>query len=42
MTKKSEAPFALDLLYRHEGVPPENVMDGSKEPNLGEFTRKLH
>ena len=27
MTKKSDAPFALDRLFRHEGVPPEMIMD---------------
>ena len=31
MTKKSDAPFALDRLFRHEGVPPENIMGESKE-----------
>ena len=41
MTKKSDAPFALDRLFRHEGVPPEMIMDGSKEQNLGDFARKL-
>ena len=41
MTKKSDAPFALDLLFRHEGVPPEMIMNGSKEQNLGDFSRKL-
>ena len=41
MTKKSDALFALDCLFRHEGVPPEMIMDGSKEQNLGEFARKL-
>ena len=29
MTKKSDAPFALDRLFRHEIVPPEMIMDGS-------------
>ena len=37
MTKKSDGPFALDHLFRHEGVPPEMIMDGSKEQNLGDF-----
>ena len=41
MTKKSDAPFALDRLFRHEGVPPEMIMDGSKEQNLGDFACKL-
>ena len=41
MTKKSDAPFALERLFRHEGVPPEMIMDGPKEKNLGDFARKL-
>ena len=44
MTKKSDAPFApfsLDRQFRHEGVPPEMIKDGSKEKNLGDFAPKL-
>ena len=41
MTKKSDAPFDLDRLFRHEGVPPEMIMDGSKEKNPGDFARKI-
>ena len=41
MTNKSDAPFALDRLFKHEGVPHEMIMDGSKEQNLGDFARKL-
>ena len=41
MTKKSDAPFALDRLFRHEEFPPEMIMDGYKEKNLGYFARKL-
>ena len=41
MTNKSDAIFALDCLFRHEGVPPEIIMYGSKEQNLGDFARKL-
>ena len=41
MTKKSDAHFALDRLFRYEGVPPETIMDGSKEQNLGDFACKL-
>ena len=41
MTKKSDTPFSLDSLFRHEGVPLEMIMDGSKEQNLGDFARKL-
>ena len=28
MTKKSDTPFGLDSLFRHEGVPPKMIMDG--------------
>ena len=41
MTKKSDTPFALKSLIIHEVVPPEMIMDGSKEQNLGDFARKL-
>ena len=41
MTKKSDAPFALDCLFRHEVFPHEMIMDSSKEQNLGDFARKL-
>ena len=41
MTKKRDAPFALGRLFRHEGAPPEIIIDGSKEQNLGDFARKL-
>ncbi len=42
MTKKSDAAlFALDHLFRHESAPPEMIMDGSKEQNLGDFACKL-
>ena len=41
MTKKSDAPFDIDRLFIHEVVPPEMIMDGSKEQNLGDFARKL-
>ena len=41
MTNKSDAPFALDRLYIHEGVPPEMILNGSKEKNLGDFACKL-
>ena len=40
MTRKSDAPFALDRLFRHEGVPPEMIMDGSKEKNLNVCTAR--
>ena len=41
MTKKSDAPFALDRLFRNEGVPSEMIVDGSKKHNLVDFARKL-
>ena len=41
MTNKSDAPFSLVRVIRYEGVPPEIIMDGSKEQNLGDFARKL-
>jgi len=41
MTRKINALFALDRLFKHEGVPPEMIMDGSKEQNLGDFACKL-
>ena len=41
MTKKSEATFAPDRLFRHEGVPPEMIMYGFKEQNLGYFACKI-
>ena len=41
MTKKSDAPFSLGRLFRHEGVLPEMIMNGSKEQNLGDFSSKL-
>ena len=41
MTNKSDSPLTLDRLFRYEGVPPETIMDGSKEQNLGDFARKL-
>ena len=41
MKKKSDVQFPLDRLFRHERGPPEMIMDGSKEQNLGDFDRKL-
>ena len=41
MTKKSDAPFSLDHLFRHEVVPSEMIMYGSKEQNLEDFSRKI-
>jgi len=31
MARKNEAPHALEDLFKHEGVPPEMIMDGSNE-----------
>ena len=41
MKLKSEAYETLSVLFKHNGVPPEMVMDGSKEHNLGKFHQKL-
>jgi hypothetical protein len=38
---KSEAHEALSLSFKRDGVPPEMIMDGSKEQTLGEFCCKL-
>jgi hypothetical protein len=40
MRQKSEAHNTLDLLFKRDGVPPEMVVDGSKEQTLGDFARK--
>ena len=29
-TKKRDAPFSIDNMFRHEGVPLEMIIDGSK------------
>ena len=38
---KSEAHESLSLLFKRDGVPPEMIMDGSKEQTQGIFKRKL-
>ena len=41
MAKKGDAHETLYLLFRRDGVPPEMIMDGSKEQTLGNFNNKL-
>ena len=41
MRSKGLAHDALSHLFKTEGVPPEMVMDGSKEQNIGSFSNKL-
>jgi hypothetical protein len=42
MTRKGEAHETLSLLFHRDGVPPNMVLDGSKEQCKGDFKRKLH
>jgi hypothetical protein len=41
MTRKGEAHETLSLLFHCDGVPPNMVLDGSKEQTKGDFIRKL-
>ena len=41
MAKKGDAHETLSLLFKRDGVPPEMIMDGSKEQTLGTFSKKL-
>ena len=41
MKLKIGAHETLYVLFKHYGVPPETVMYGSKEQNLGKFHQKL-
>ena len=41
MCTKSEAHEPLSLLAKCEGVPPQMIMDGSKEQTLSKFHKKL-
>ena len=41
MHTKSEAHEPLSLLAQCDGVPPQIIMDGSKEQTLGKFHKKL-
>ena len=38
--KKSEAPEALALLFRQNGVTKNMIVDGSMEHNQGDFKKK--
>ena len=40
MKKKSEAPEALALLFKHDGVPNNMIVDGSTEQPQGDFKKK--
>ena len=41
MKLKSEAHETFSVMFKRNGVPPEMVMDGSKEQNLYKFHQKL-
>ena len=41
MKLKNEAHETLSVMFKRSGVPPEMVMDDSKEMNLGKFLHKL-
>ncbi len=38
---KGEAHKALLLMFKHDGIPPKMILDGSKEQVEGVFRRKL-
>ena len=40
MKNMSEAPEALALLFRRDGVPNNIIVDGSMEHNQGDFKKK--
>ena len=40
MKKKSEAPEAVALLFRQNGVPNNMIVDGSMESTQGGFKKK--
>ena len=40
MKKKSEAPEALTLLFKRDGVPNNMIVDGSMEQTQGDFKKK--
>ena len=40
MKQKSDAHEGLSLLAQRDGVPPNIIMDGSREQTMGEFRRK--
>jgi hypothetical protein len=41
LKQKGEAHEALSLMFKPDGVPPEMILDGSKEQVKGAFRRKL-
>ena len=41
MKLKSESHKTLSVLFKRDGLPPEIVMDGSNEHNIGKFHQKL-
>jgi hypothetical protein len=41
LKQKGEAHGALLLIFKRDGVPPEIILDGSKEQVKGAFKRKL-
>jgi hypothetical protein len=41
LKQKGEAHEALLLMYKHDGVPPKMILDGSKEQVKGVFRREL-
>mmetsp|Transcript_22891 Transcript_22891/g.32768 ORF Transcript_22891/g.32768 Transcript_22891/m.32768 type:complete len:102 (-) Transcript_22891:709-1014(-) len=42
MRKKYQTHEAFSSLAQEVGVPPNLIMDGSKEQTLGEFKKKAH
>ena len=40
MVKKADTHEALSLVFKRDGVPPQMVVDNSKEKNLGRFSKK--
>ena len=38
--RKSKAHEALSLMFQRDGVPPQMIVDGSKEQVEGDFARK--
>ncbi len=41
LKQKGEAHEALSLMFKHDGVPPEMILDSPKEQIKGAFKRKL-
>ena len=41
MAKKGNTYETLSLLFKRDGVPPETILDGSKEHISGKFNKKL-